>query len=135
MTNLEKETYSWSILYLIGDFAVLLKNGMTIRQALLCNCLSSVLSFIGMAVGLAVGNLGRSNLWIFSGIAGMFLYISLVDLVSGALKKNHNLDSQVINCQVISKLSIFLVFCRYPKWVCYKRGIVKKVHFVSYCFS
>ncbi|XP_022295462.2 zinc transporter ZIP10-like isoform X1 [Crassostrea virginica] len=65
----------------MGDFAVLLKNGMTIRQALLCNCLSSVLSFIGMAVGLAVGNLGRSNLWIFSGIAGMFLYISLVDLI------------------------------------------------------
>lgn len=65
-----------------GDFAVLLKNGMTIRQAILCNCVSSVLSFVGMAVGLAIGNIGQSSLWIFAGIAGMFLYISLVDLVS-----------------------------------------------------
>lgn len=65
----------------MGDFAVLLKNGMSIKQAVLCNCVSSVLSFVGMAVGLAIGNIGQSNLWIFAGIAGMFLYISLVDLV------------------------------------------------------
>lgn len=55
---------------------------MTIRQAMLCNCVSSALSFVGMAVGLAIGNIGQSSLWIFAGIAGMFLYISLVDLVS-----------------------------------------------------
>lgn len=65
----------------MGDFAVLLKNGMTIRQAILCNCVSSVLSFVGMAVGLAIGNIGQSSFWIFAGIAGMFLYISLVDLI------------------------------------------------------
>ncbi|XP_061166818.1 zinc transporter ZIP6-like [Saccostrea echinata] len=65
----------------MGDFAVLLKNGMTIKKAVLCNCLSSLLSFIGMAVGLAVGNIGDSSPWIFLGIAGMFLYISLVDLL------------------------------------------------------
>ncbi|XP_062578243.1 zinc transporter ZIP10-like isoform X2 [Saccostrea cucullata] len=65
----------------MGDFAVLLKNGMTIKKAILCNCVSSLLSFIGMAIGLAVGNMGDSSPWIFVGIAGMFLYISLVDLL------------------------------------------------------
>ncbi|XP_048730195.2 zinc transporter ZIP10-like isoform X2 [Ostrea edulis] len=65
----------------MGDFAVLLKNGMTIKQAVLYNCLSSLLSFIGMLVGLAVGNIGNSSPWIFAGIAGMFLHISLVDLL------------------------------------------------------
>jgi hypothetical protein len=30
---------------------------------------------------IAVGNIGAANLWIFVGVAGMFIYISLVDMV------------------------------------------------------
>ena len=35
----------------IGDFAMLLKAGMTIKQAVFYNVLSSVLAFIGMVIG------------------------------------------------------------------------------------
>jgi zinc transporter ZupT len=59
---------------------------MTTKQAVLYNCLSSLLSLVGMVVGLAVGNIGHSSPWIFAGIGGMFLHISLVDLVSTADK-------------------------------------------------
>ena len=65
-----------------GDFAVLLASGMTVKQALFYNIVSSVLCFIGMAIGVAVGNIGSASLWIFAMTAGTFIYISLVDMVS-----------------------------------------------------
>ncbi|KAJ8307382.1 hypothetical protein KUTeg_015466 [Tegillarca granosa] len=65
----------------MGDFAVLLSKGMSVKQAILCNCISSVLSLIGMYIGILLGNFGQASLWIFVAVAGMFLYISLVDLV------------------------------------------------------
>ena len=66
----------------VGDFAVLLRVGMTVRQALIYNCLSSVLCLLGMLVGIAVGNIASASTWIFALAAGMFLYIALVDMVS-----------------------------------------------------
>ncbi|XP_063423250.1 zinc transporter ZIP10-like [Mytilus trossulus] len=65
----------------MGDFAMLLKKGMSVKRAVLFNCLSSLLSCIGMVIGIAVGNIGAVSLWIFVAIAGMFLYISLVDML------------------------------------------------------
>lgn len=65
----------------LGDFAVLLRVGMTVRQALIYNCLSSVLCLLGMLVGIAVGNIDSASTWIFALAAGMFLYIALVDMV------------------------------------------------------
>ncbi|KAK3106462.1 hypothetical protein FSP39_020518 [Pinctada imbricata] len=65
----------------IGDFAVLLRAGMTVRQALVYNCVSSVLAFIGMVIGVLIGNVGSASLWIFAMIGGMFLYIALVDMM------------------------------------------------------
>ncbi|KAJ8307383.1 hypothetical protein KUTeg_015467 [Tegillarca granosa] len=65
----------------MGDFAVLLTKGMSVKQAILCNCISSMLSLIGMFIGVILGNFGEANLWLFFAVAGMFLYISLVDLI------------------------------------------------------
>ena len=77
-------TYHYYIRYFsfTGDFAVLLQSGMTVKQALFYNIVSSVLCFIGMAIGVAVGNIGEASLWIFAMTAGTFIYISLVDMVS-----------------------------------------------------
>lgn len=66
----------------LGDFAVLLKAGMTARQAIFYNLLSSILCFVGMILGVLIGNMPTASLWIFSAAAGMFLYIALVDMVS-----------------------------------------------------
>lgn len=65
----------------LGDFAMLLKAGMTVKQALLYNGLSSVLCFVGMLIGVALGNVQSATLWVFAGAAGMFLYIALVDML------------------------------------------------------
>lgn len=75
----------FSFLVITGDFAVLLRAGMPAKQAVLYNCLSSLLCFIGMLIGVAVGNISSASLWIFAVVGGMFLYIALVDMVSWLL--------------------------------------------------
>merc|ERR1719341_716971 len=65
----------------IGDFAMLLKAGMTIKQAVFYNVLSSILAFMGMLAGLALGNLDHFSSWMFAATAGIFLYVALVDMM------------------------------------------------------
>jgi zinc transporter ZupT len=65
-----------------GDFAVLLKAGMSVQKAVVYNIVSSVLSFTGMAVGVWIGEHEAATQWIYAFTAGTFLYISLADLVS-----------------------------------------------------
>lgn len=78
----------------IGDFAVLLRAGMTVKQAIIYNCVSSVLGFCGMLIGVLVGNFGSAPLWIFACIGGVFIYIAFVDmlpeLTSLGTKKGEN---------------------------------------------
>ncbi|RZF34688.1 hypothetical protein LSTR_LSTR002770 [Laodelphax striatellus] len=64
----------------LGDFAVLLKTGMTIKQAIFYNIVSSVMSLIGVVIGLLLTNLAYASSWIYSITAGVFLYIALVNL-------------------------------------------------------
>ena len=65
----------------LGDFAVLLKAGMSAKQAVYYNVLSSILSFFGMCLGIMIGNTPEASSWIFAAAAGMFIYIALVDMV------------------------------------------------------
>ena len=60
---------------------MLMKAGMTIKQAIFYNILSSVLSFIGMVLGILLGSISDVTPWIFSITAGIFLYVALVDMV------------------------------------------------------
>ncbi|XP_037820130.1 zinc transporter ZIP6, partial [Lucilia sericata] len=66
----------------LGDFALLLQTGVSMRRAICLNIVSSVLSFVGMAIGLLIANL-HTNMtqWIYAGTAGSFLYIAFADLV------------------------------------------------------
>lgn len=67
----------------LGDFAILIKAGMSIRSAIYYNILSSVLSFIGLFVGILFGQSQSAAQWMFAAAAGMFIYIALVDMESG----------------------------------------------------
>ena len=67
---------------LLGDFAVLLSAGMTVRSALLANFLSACSCFLGLILGILIGEINDVNLWIFAVTAGLFLYIALTDMVS-----------------------------------------------------
>uniref|UniRef100_UPI00398E5883 zinc transporter ZIP6-like n=1 Tax=Pristiophorus japonicus TaxID=55135 RepID=UPI00398E5883 len=66
----------------LGDFAVLLKAGMTVKQAILYNVLSALLGYLGMITGTAIGHYAENvSTWIFAVTAGLFLYVALVDMV------------------------------------------------------
>ena len=66
----------------IGDFAVLRNNGLSLRRALFFNIVSSILCFFGVLIGLLIGSIESFATWSFLFIAGTFLYVSLVDIVS-----------------------------------------------------
>lgn len=63
----------------VGDFAVLLKAGLSVKKAVMYNTLSAFLCFIGMTIGIVVGKMDTGMLSAI--IAGMFLYIALVDMI------------------------------------------------------
>ncbi|XP_051997777.1 zinc transporter ZIP10 [Xyrauchen texanus] len=66
----------------LGDFAVLLKAGMSVKQAIVYNVLSALMAYIGMVIGTAVGQYTHNVTgWIFAITAGMFLYVALVDML------------------------------------------------------
>ena len=86
----------------LGDFAVLLNSGMTVRQAMMYNFLSACTCYLGLVIGqslstpalyhycinnglnvtgILLGELDGVNVYIFGLAGGMFLYISLVDMV------------------------------------------------------
>lgn len=65
----------------LGDIAILLNAGMTIRQALTYNLLSAVTCYFGFVIGVLLGELVDTVPYIFALAAGMFLYISLASMV------------------------------------------------------
>lgn len=65
----------------LGDFAVLVSSGMTIRQALGYNFLSACTCYFGMAIGIILGDVTDGASYISALAAGVFLYIALVDMM------------------------------------------------------
>lgn len=82
----------------LGDFALLLQTGMSIRRAVLLNIASSVLSFVGMAIGLLIAGV-HTNMtqWIYAATAGSFLYIAFADLIPAmSMEGKKNLKNSLI---------------------------------------
>ncbi|XP_032672948.1 zinc transporter foi-like isoform X2 [Odontomachus brunneus] len=75
----------------LGDFAVLLKAGMSAKQAVFYNLLSSVLCFFGMIAGVLLGSTPATTSWVFAAAAGIFIYIALVDMIP-ELSSNHSAE-------------------------------------------
>ena len=85
---------------------MLLKAGMTIKQAITYNLVGAVLSYVGLAIGILAGTneLGRHIILCLT--AGLFLYISLVNMmteVAGSETDVHNLCTML--CQHMGMLT------------------------------
>ena len=74
---------------------MLLRAGMSAKQAILYNLLSSFLALIGMFIGLFVGNISSASTWIFPAIGGMFIYVALVDMVTTPMIQQRSAPSNV----------------------------------------
>ncbi|XP_037136761.1 zinc transporter ZIP10 [Syngnathus acus] len=82
----------------LGDFAVLLKAGMSVKQAIVYNLLSALMAYVGMVIGAAVGQYTHNvTSWIFAVTAGMFLYVALVDMLPELL---HGDSEEHKRCQL-----------------------------------
>ncbi|KAK9510756.1 hypothetical protein O3M35_005477 [Rhynocoris fuscipes] len=80
----------------LGDFAVLLKGGMSVKRAVYYNLVSSVLSLLGVVAGLLLGSYGKAALWVYAITAGSFLYISLATLVPEMHKYAHSVPNTLL---------------------------------------
>ena len=58
---------------------------MSVKMAMLANLLSAMSCYIGLAIGLSIGQQGDVRFWIFAIAAGIFLYVAYVDMVRDLL--------------------------------------------------
>ncbi|XP_061670119.1 zinc transporter ZIP4-like isoform X2 [Syngnathoides biaculeatus] len=65
----------------LGDFAILLHSGLSVRQALLLNLATAMTSFMGLYIGLGVATDLATTQWIAALTAGLFLYVGLADML------------------------------------------------------
>jgi zinc transporter 12 len=95
----------------LGDFAILLMTGMTIKRALLWNFISSLTAFVGLYIGLAVGSESGASTWILTVTVGMFLYVAVGDMMPEL--KNYQTDNRVYSliAQNVGALTGMIFMC------------------------
>jgi len=101
-----------------GDFAIYLQNGMSKWKALMLNFLAACFSFIGLYIGLSLSEHGNTREWLLAVIAGMFLYISLVDIMHEMTAEKSSrpvLQFLIQNVGLILGWSILLLLALYEE--------------------
>jgi zinc transporter ZupT len=108
----------------LGDVAILVSAGMTLRQALVYNILSALTCYVGFFIGALFGNLNdQFASYIFAFAGGMFLYISIGCMMpemkvamENALEISVKKAIKVLICQICGiflGLTIMVIMARY----------------------
>ncbi|XP_069117374.1 metal cation symporter ZIP8-like [Argopecten irradians] len=87
----------------LGDIAILLHSGMSIKKALLTNCLAALSIYIGLIIGILVGENTDANTYIFAFAGGLFVYIALADMIP-------EMNAQAKEAEIKGDDSAFTVF-------------------------
>ncbi|KAI0990667.1 hypothetical protein GJ496_006441 [Pomphorhynchus laevis] len=61
----------------LGDFALFLKAGLAVRHAVILNFVGACTNYIGVAIGISIGDNEMIHRYIYAIAGGMFMYISL----------------------------------------------------------
>lgn len=54
---------------------------MPLKVALICNFLSSCFIYVGVCLGIVLGENLNANMWIYAIAGGMFIYIAVCDMI------------------------------------------------------
>ena len=74
------------------------------KKALLYNFGAALLILVGLVLGILLGENTEANAWIFASAGGMFIYISLVDIVSNPNKLGPITKTCLYNIQIFFQL-------------------------------
>ncbi|XP_071853561.1 zinc transporter ZIP4-like [Apostichopus japonicus] len=101
----------------LGDIAILLKSGISLKWALVLNFVSALTCVAGLVVGFIVGVTLEARQWIFAVTAGTFLYIGLADMLPQLLRfrdsDNPKLMFCLINIGFLCGMAIIVVIALY----------------------
>ncbi|GIY60208.1 metal cation symporter ZIP14 [Caerostris extrusa] len=100
----------------LGDFAVLLSAGMTMRQALLYNFLSAITCYLGLVIGIILGDLAEGHLIYLHWLQAFGR--ELAEVLEEARKKGIKKQLQVFfiqNVGIILGVTILFVMARYQE--------------------
>ncbi|CAC5374607.1 Zinc transporter ZIP6,Zinc transporter foi,Zinc transporter ZIP10 [Mytilus coruscus] len=111
----------------LGDIAILLHSGLSMKRALFYNFLAAVTCYGGLVIGIVVGESTDANMWIFGFAGGLFVYISLVAMIpemneQAALSKKNKTESatQVFlyqNAGLLIGFLIIILISYYGKYI------------------
>ncbi|GAB6030884.1 hypothetical protein CHUAL_007716 [Chamberlinius hualienensis] len=96
----------------LGDFAILLSTGLSRRNVIFINILSSLSSFAGLYIGIAIGSDQSAVQWALAITAGLFLFVALGDMMPELKKQSVESPWKQVLIQNIAVLSgmIFMAF-------------------------
>jgi len=93
----------------LGDFAILINSGLSIKLALFLNFVTSLTSVVGAIIGVAIGQAVDASPWIFALAAGLFVYIALTDMVP-ELIHNSELRRSPLKIVLIQNVGLLIGF-------------------------
>ncbi|RUS74482.1 hypothetical protein EGW08_017757 [Elysia chlorotica] len=101
----------------LGDFAVLLQSGCSVKKAMCLNLVSALTAFAGLYVGIQVATTGSTQNWIFAIAAGMFIYIALVDLLPRLIRTKSGFHIFLNNIGILTGYSIMFLIAIFEEHI------------------